>query len=257
MNQSTLQVPLLLVGEAFSPWTKKARWALEHCGLAYEYEEYTPTLSEPGLRWRLRQWSGKVSVPVLFAGREALRGSWDIACYANEAAGNHRLGNMNAISHWDKLSESALAEGRTRVVRAVLGNESALKEALPGFIPRSLRKPLRFLARDAVSRLDRKYAHLLESGSIRNALAATRDRLNKSSTDYLLGDFSYADITMAVVLEVIAPIAETKPPLGPETQRRWNDPALAEAFEDLVQWRGRLAMDSATSYSQFRSLQAS
>jgi len=248
---------LLLVGESFSPWTKKARWALEHCGLAYEYEEYMPTLSEPGLRWRMRQWSGKVSVPVLFSGRDILRGSWSIACYANEASGNERLGNMPTIAHWDRLSETALAEGRTRVVRAVLENESALEEALPGFVPRSLRKPLRFVARDAVKRLDRKYAHLLEVGSIRKALAATREGLEKSGNDFLQGDFSYADITMAVVLEVIAPIASTEPPLGPETQRCWNDTELAGEFEDLVQWRDRLAARSATSYSQFSSSPAS
>ncbi len=41
-----MQAKLLLIGESFSPWTKKARWALEYCGLAYDYQEYTSTLSE-------------------------------------------------------------------------------------------------------------------------------------------------------------------------------------------------------------------
>ncbi|MEM7281748.1 MAG: glutathione S-transferase N-terminal domain-containing protein [Pseudomonadota bacterium] len=246
---------MLLVGESFSPWTKKARWALEYCGLVYKYQEYTPTLSEPGLRWRMRQFSGEVSVPVLFAGREVLRGSWDIACYANAATANERLGNMEAIDSWNRLSEAALAEGRTRVIRAVLGNEIALEEALPGFIPHSLRKPLRFLAKDAAKRLDRKYAHLLKLGSVRSALAATREGLGQSGNDFLNGNFSYADITMAVVLEVIAPIACTDPPLGPEMQRCWNDSELAEEFTDLIQWRNRLASDRAISYSQFNSLE--
>ena len=56
-----------LVGESFGPFTQKARWALEFCGVEHTYQEYTPTLSEPGLRLRMRQWSGAVSVPVLFA----------------------------------------------------------------------------------------------------------------------------------------------------------------------------------------------
>lgn len=256
LPQMKSQKRLLLVGESFSPWTKKTRWALEHCGLAYEYEEYTPTLSEPGLRWRMRQWSGKVSVPVLLADRKLLRGSWDISFYANTAAGGECLGNMESIAHWDELSEAALAEGRTRVVRSVLGNERALEEALPRFIPSSMRKSLRFVARNAAQRLDRKYAHLLELGSIRKALVATREGLEKSGNDYLQGEFSYADITMAVVLEVIAPIAYIQPPLGPETQRCWNDPELAEEFADLIQWRDRLAAESSTSYSQFKSAQA-
>lgn len=138
-----------LVGESFSPWTKKARWALEQCGLSFNYTEYTPTISEPGLRWRMRQWSGSVSVPVLFVGPDVLRGSWKIAGHANQESGSHRLGTMDELADWDTLSEAALSEGRTRVVRAVLANEAALAEALPPFIPGSLRWPLRFLARDA------------------------------------------------------------------------------------------------------------
>lgn len=248
---------LLLVGESFSPWTKKARWGLEQCGCEYDYEEYTPTLSEPRLRWRMRKWSGKVSVPVLFAGSQIMRGSWDIVSYANQISGQNPIGDMEVISEWDKLSEAALAEGRTRVVRAVLDNDRALEEALPGFIPQSLRRPLRFLARDAATRLDRKYANLYEPGAKRKALEAIRKRLAKSGQDYLLGKFSYADITMAVVVEVIAPIARTEPPLGPETERCWNDTKLAEEFEDLIQWRNRLAADAATSFSQFKPSGAS
>lgn len=246
----------LLVGESFSPWTKKARWGMEQCGVVYDYQEYIPTLSEPGLRWRMRQWSGRVSVPVLFAGKGIIGGSWSIVSYANEQADERPLGDMETIAHWDKLSEAALAEGRTRVVRAVLRNNAALKEALPGFIPLSLRGPMRFLARDAATRLDRKYAHLYEPGSIRKALEAARKALKQSGNDYLLGEFTYADITMAVILEVIAPIADTQPPLGPETERCWNDDELAAEFEDLVQWRDRLARKKETSYSQFKSLEA-
>lgn len=243
----------LLIGESFSPWTKKARWALEHCELTYDYQEYTPTLSEPALRWRLKQWSGAVSVPVLFAGHQIFRGSWEIARYANETAGDERLGNLAAVAPWNDLSEDALAEGRTRVVRCILKSNRALSESLPAFVPGLLRNPMVFVARDAVRRLDRKYAHLVRPGALRQALVATREGLARSSGDYLLDRFSYADIAMAVVLEVIAPIAKTQPPLGPATQQCWHDPTLAIEFEDLLDWRRRLAADTATSYSQFRS----
>lgn len=243
--------PLHLVGEAFSPWTKKARWALEQCGLAYDYEEYVPTLSEPKLRWRLRQWSGSVSVPVLFVGQQVFRGSWEIARYANNTASGKPLGDFEAIAGWNELSEAALAEGRTRVVRCVLNDKQALQEGLPAFVPKPLRNALTFVARDAVKRLDRKYAHLAKPGAIRNALVAIRKRLDEVNGNYLLGNFSYADITMAVVLEVIAPIADVEPPLGPATQQCWHDAALANEFKDLLAWRDRLAADHITSYSQF------
>ena len=75
----------LLIGESFSPWTQKAHWALEHCGVAHRYEEYVPTLHEPRLRWRMRQWSGPMSVPVLQAHGQWLRGSWAIACLRPES----------------------------------------------------------------------------------------------------------------------------------------------------------------------------
>jgi glutathione S-transferase len=181
-----------------------------------------------------------------------VRGSWDIATYANEATGSHHLGDMEAIAPWDSLSERALAEGRTRVVRAVLNNKAALEEALPAFVPPLIRPSMRFLASDAARRLDKKYAHLYRPGSIHNALLATRGALKESGNDYILGEFSYADITMAVVVEVIAPVARTEPPLGPETQACWNDAELAREFSDLVEWRNRLAENGETSYSQFQ-----
>ena len=242
---------LLLVGESFSPWTKKARWALEICGLDYAYREYTPTLSEPGLRWRLRQWRSAVTVPVLFAGPSAVRGSWNIACFANRAAGDDRLGNMAEIAPWDQISEAALAEGRTRVVRCVRNSPQALSQSLPAFVPRGLRSALRFIARDAVGRLDRKYAHLVEPGALRDALLRTRAALDVVAGDYVLGRFSYADITLAVVLEVVQPIATTHAPLGPAVQQCWVDQMLADEFGDLLAWRDRLAAHHETTYSQF------
>jgi len=247
------QTPLLLIGESFSPWTKKARWALEQCELSYCYKEYTPTLSEPGLRLRLRQLTGEVSVPILFAGKKIVRGSFEIANYANESTTDGRLGDFDKNKAWNDLSEDALAEGRTRVVRCIMNNNQALEESLPAFVPKFLHRTMRFIARDAVKRLDRQYAHLVKPNAIRQALVQTREALAQSDSDFLQGDFIYADITMAVVLEVISPIALVEPPLGPVTERCWIDVDLAKEFEDLLLWRDRLAKNHATSYSQFVS----
>ncbi|AKQ63821.1 hypothetical protein A176_000733 [Myxococcus hansupus] len=234
------QSPITLVGEAFSPWTQKARWALAYCGVAFAYQEYIPTLSEPLLRWRMRQWSGAVSVPVLLVGPQVVRGSWDIARYAAQRAGDERLGDFEAVAPWNQLGEAALAEARTRVVRRVLADPEALDEASAAVLPRPLRRPLRFIARDAARRLDRKYRHLVVPGSLRQALERTRAGLLAAGGDHLLGRFSYADVIMAVVLEAVAPAAQIEPPLGPATRRCWSDDALAGEFADLLQWRARL-----------------
>ena len=250
-------IRLELIGETFSPWTKKARWALELCGLHSNYKEYTPTLSEPGLRLRLKQLRGSVSVPVLLTADEVHRGSWAIANFANATSDNDRLGDMQEIKLWDELSEAALAMGRSNVLHCILNNPAAQKESLPSFIPGPLRGPLRFIALDAVKRLDRKYAHLVETDALRNALVAIREGLAEAKGDYLFGKFSYADITMAAVIEVIAPIAINHPPLGPATQSCWSNTELSNEFPDLLAWRNRLAANHATSYSQFAGVKSS
>jgi len=68
-----------------------------------------------------------------------------------------------------------------------------------------------------------------------------------------MNDFSYADIAMAMVLEVVMPIAKSQPDLGPATQRCWRNEALADEFADLLDWRNRLASAQETTYSQFVS----
>jgi len=220
--------------------------------VAHGYREYIPTLSEPGLRLRLRQWSGTVSVPILLGGERIVRGSWDIARYANERSGDARLGDFSDALPWHELSERALEEGRSRVVRCVLENPDALDEAVAALFPRVLARPLRFVARDAAARLNRKYAHLVQPGSLRNALLRTREQLGRGDGDFLLGKFSFADITMAVILEMVAPIARAEPPLGPATKACWSDPTLAAEFQDLLLWRERLVARVEPVFSQFR-----
>lgn len=44
----------------------QARFALKHHGVEYKTTPYLPVLGDLMLRWRLGQWSGRVTVPVLF-----------------------------------------------------------------------------------------------------------------------------------------------------------------------------------------------
>lgn len=251
MRRTSASIPLL-VGESFSPWTQKARWALEYCNVPHRYQEYVPTLGEPGLRLRMRQWRGTLSVPVLRVGKTWLAGSWAIACHAAAVANDVRLGDPGAVAGWNELGEAALAEGRTRVVRAIACDSDALLDALPPFIAPRWRPRLRWLAADAVRRLDRKYAGLVVEGSLAKALHRTREALARNGCDHLLGGrFSYADIAMLVVLECVAPVARTTPPMAASIRRHWHDPALAAEFADLLAWRARLLASPAVASSQF------
>lgn len=248
---SHMKNDVLLIGESFSPWTQKARWALEYCDVAHRYEEFVPTLSVPWLRWRMRRWSGRLSVPVARIAGGWLRGSWEIACHAAAACDDHRLGPMQSVSRWNDLSEAALAEGRTRVVRAIASDRDAQAASLPPFIPASLRGAMRPAARATVRHLDRKYAALAVPGSLHRALLETRRGLEAAGGDFLLGRFSYADIAMLVVLECVAPVARTQPPQADVVRRHWHDAALAAAFPDLLEWRRRLLARPGLAGSQF------
>jgi glutathione S-transferase len=54
-----------LLALPFSPWSEKARWALDARGVPYDYRRYQPILGEPALRAKLRRARGPVTVPVL------------------------------------------------------------------------------------------------------------------------------------------------------------------------------------------------
>lgn len=232
----------LLVGEAFSPWTLKARWALDHCGVDYAYREYIPGLSEPWLRWRLGEWRRSVSVPVLLTRERAIQGSWKIAQYAGQCAGDERLGKPADVQPWDDISERGLAAARTRVVRAVLADDRALDESVP-LLPGKSRFLLRSVARRVAQRLDRKYAHLVVPNAHRDALIDLRKGIERSATGFLLDRFSYADISMSVLLEAVVPTSGPDA-LGPVQRECWHDAGLAEAFGDLLEWRAWLHRSS-------------
>jgi glutathione S-transferase len=228
----------LLIGEAFSPWTRKARWALDYCGVRYRYREYTPLLGEPWLRMKLGQWRGTVSVPVLLVGAGAVRGSFEIARHAARIADDGRLGDFDAIRSWDDISESGLAAARTRVVRAIAGNGDALDESVRG-IPGVLKPVSRALTRSVVNAIDRKYAHLARPDAHPHALLALRKGLQDSGTGFLLESFSYADITMSSLLDAASPAPDVPHP-GEAHRKCWTNDALALEFADLLEWRDGL-----------------
>ena len=233
-----------LIGIAQSPWTQKALWALDVCGIPYTFEHYVPTLQEPALRLRTRAFRGAVSVPVLLGVGSPVWGAPAIASFASRAClertGAMPLGDLDAAAAWSALSDAALAEGRQRVTSAYLAEPTAQTELVPPFFPRALRSSLRFLVRDALRRVERKYGHLVSPGALVDALDKTRQQLLASGGEFLLGQFSYADIAMASVLEVVSPLEARLVPRGKRSRQLWSEPTLAAEYADLLHWRARL-----------------
>lgn len=237
--------PPQLIAETFSPWSEKARWALDHHRIAYRFHEYVPMLEEPWLRLRLGAFTGRVSVPALVGDDGTLRDSFAIAEDAERKGGGAPLfptPMRAAIAEWNARSERALQATRVRVIVRMGEVRDADLEALPPYIPGWLRPLTRGTATMGVAFLRRKYDLTRDLAAtdmtLRAELGAWRDALGGRPT---LGDaISYADITMAVTLQGIRPVADSYIPLGPATREVWSNDELAREVGDLLEWRDAL-----------------
>lgn len=239
--------PLRLASLKVSPWSERARWALDHHGLTYETIEHVPFIGERRLRRLIGARQGRVTVPVLvLPGGELLTESWDIALYADREGGGAPLIGARAaeVRAWNDLADSTMQSGRALLSAALLASPAALDETLPRDVPRWVRPLLRPVTRHGAAWFARKYDVDLagverHTAVLRGTLERLRAALSESSP-YLLGAFSYADIVMALLLQGVSPVADRYIRLGPATRRIWTRGALAADFPDLIAWRDAL-----------------
>lgn len=232
-----------LIGLAYSPWSIKAKWALDHHAIPYRYAHYLPMLGEPLLRLRTQRLRGRVSVPVLVTEAGPIEGSLEIARFAEREGSGAPLfpaGREQEIERWNARSEVMLDAGRALSMRRMLRSRAALTEQVPG--GRAL-GPLgwaagalgvRFVAGKYVTDVpDEDYREELRAG-----LLALRAAIG--SNDYLLGALSYADIAMAVTLAFVKPLGAGRDHLGDATRAVWTEDELAAELADVVAWRDRI-----------------
>lgn len=238
--------PARLIVLPQSPWSERARWALDHHGLAYHVSVHVPFLGERRLRRVLGNPPRRATVPVLLVGGEVLSSSWEIARHADRVGHAERLIPDDlepAIRHWDELAERAMTAARPLTLERLLDSDAALDETLPPPLPRWLRPLLRPVTRFGTEWFARKYAlDLASTGAARAALEAGLSALRSAlgGSDYVLSRFSYADVIMATMLHGVSPVADRYVPLGPATRAAWTQPELAAANADLIAWRDRL-----------------
>lgn len=234
-----------LISLSFSPWSEKARWALDHHRVARQTVEHVPMVGEPYLRWKLRKLTGRVTVPVLIDRGRIFADSFDIARHADVIGSGSKLfpaGHENDIARWNERSDAVLGAGRVLSLRRTLANAGAIQESMP--FPRAIRPHLLPLGRNAVAYMIRKYrtegvddAHA--TTTIRTHLGELRDALG--GKPHLIGDaLSYADIVMAVSLQLVAPGDDRYIRLGPETRACCTCDDVVREFPDLVSWRDEL-----------------
>ncbi len=232
-----------LLAIAYSPWSERARWALQSRGVAFTLRPYSPLLGEPELRWRLKQWSGPVSVPVLLTETGALADSWRIAQFAAAQGDGPTLfpaGQERAIAAWNAESERGLAAGRSLSLARVLRDPAALKEMVP--------RPLRTMpgaaqiAAAGVKRTLAKYGATAQGNAevLVDVLNGLRRDLAQSPSQAeprtLLAEFSYADITMTQVLAFVMP-PDSGLKIGHANRAAFTDGQIAAQYPDLLAWR--------------------
>jgi glutathione S-transferase len=236
-----------LVSLHVSPWSERAKWALDHHRLRYRVIEHMPVLGERRLRRLVGPDKPRATVPVLVAGSEVLTESWDIARYADREGQGEKLVPAEReaeVRAWAAVADETMQAGRALVVAGILRSAAALDEQNPPAVPRWLRPALRPTTRVLTRMFARKYALPFdalegEERKVRSGLDRLRAGLAVGSP-YLLGTFSYADVAMASLLQGVVPVADRYLRLGPGTREAWTHRPLADDYADLVRWRDAL-----------------
>src|SRR5688572_658766 len=129
-----------LYGLSESPWTERARWALDHHGITFRYREHVPLLGEIVLRRKAN--TAKASVPLLVDGSDAVMGSFEIAQHAERMGRGAALFPRDAdaeIAHFSDLADRITRIGRAFRLKGLRASKEAQREALPSFVPDALR----------------------------------------------------------------------------------------------------------------------
>jgi glutathione S-transferase len=236
----------ILIGEHFSPWTEKARWALDHHGVEHDYREHVPLLGEPLLRLRARKLTGRVSVPILLTDAGPIPDSLQIAEHAERMGRSEPLfpaAQRAEILDWNQKSERAIAAARISYLERVAASREAKIEMQPAFMPAVIRRASVPATDLAIAFLRRKYG--VDRAATEQAEATWARELDGlraalAGRPHLLDAFSYADITMALALQFLSPVANDQLPLGPATRASCLHATLAERYSDLIAWRDAL-----------------
>lgn len=226
---------------SFSPWSEKARWALQWSGADFVESNFTPLLSEAGFRWTTGNFVRAISIPTLIGAGEPIADSMLIARWADRDAGRlFPADHLEAIEEWNYRCDAALAAGRIIATRRVAGSESARREALPKLLRGKAYPFFAPLADMGIFYLTKKYGFGEASAeaaeqAIRRTLEAGRAAVGNGKQHPVGDTFTFADIALACSLHFVSPHPSLK--MGSATRTCFTQPALAEEFADLLAWR--------------------
>mgnify|MGYP006194612289 CR=1 FL=1 len=237
-----------LFGIRYSPWSLRSKWALDHHRVPYAYREYVPMLGAPELRVRLRDFSGRVTVPVLLTEEGALRDSLDIARWAESRARESEplFSEPDEVTRvWTHTAEEICDAGRVLATIAVARDPGALRDNVPGFVPGPVRPLAKPLVTTGLAFLRRKYRFDASDADdatrrMRAALEAVGNRLE--TRPWLGESFGWSDVAIVCALQFVQP-AEAWVKLGRSGRAAWTREELARDFADVLAWRDAVLIE--------------
>ncbi|HTJ83682.1 MAG TPA: glutathione S-transferase family protein [Polyangiaceae bacterium] len=232
-----------LVALAVSPWSEKARWALDHHHLGYRTVEHLPGMYEPALRFLSKKPLEKVTVPMLFDEGEVFRSSTEIAQHADAIGqGDKLFARAGEVLALDELAERFMFTARARLLPRLMDDRDALYESLPPVM--QMASPITVpIARRITGYLVTKYGQEASAAESESTMTGILDHVETlvAKGDYLVGGaFSFADIAIACALGFVRP--HERATLGPANRRIFTDERLAAAYPGLLAWRDRIVL---------------
>lgn len=236
----------VLYGLAYSPWTERARWALDHQRVAYRYREHVPMLGEPLLRWNARVSRGQKATVPLLVERDGTRVMDSIAIIerADRGAARKLVADRGALIELARDIDAVLHLGRGRVTARIVADPSAQRESAAAAVPAFLAPiaaPMaamgaRFIASKHQVSLDQERASIDALRALLTRLAPRIEALPAPSRASLTAE----QIVLATALQSVRPAHTTHFVLGPAVRRAWTVEELASEFAGLIAWRDEL-----------------
>ena len=232
-----------LHGLSYSPWTERARWALDHHGVAYRWVVHRLYLDERGLRRRARVAPGeRASVPLFVEGDTILRDSIDILKHADVVGrGTKLVEDPRALDALVAMFEPGLQAMRGRVTAGTIESSACIREHGAEVVPAFMAGLLAPVVVRAARFIGDKYGAVLERDgqnleTIRATLRAARSRIDTTRVPDARS-LRAEHILLATFLQGIRPVTAPHIKLGPASRAVWTCEPLLEEAADLLAWR--------------------
>lgn len=230
----------------YSPWSEKARWALDFHQIDYREENVTPVVDNLKFKFSARRPLKKVTYPILKLSYDYIFDSLEIVKWAEKNMKGKSIidfADYSKIKKWNDFSDELLNLIRYQtLIKAKLN-----WEILPPPIRLSKKTP-QFLSREIVKTNKWGIEFILKKYPVEDVYqldSLIREKLNYLETelcgkDYLLDQFSYADIAVSVCLQLFDPPDLKILKINPGMKAMFKDNPYIEEFPYLFRWRNNL-----------------